>query len=164
MIDVLLDDDVATITTGAALIPSNEMIASAIHLSCSSAEMHIEKPHVCIRFAHNAVVQALNAQWRGKDTVTDVLSFPMQEGDPYEADEPLGDIILALPFVLQEAERLQRESQAHILHLIIHGMLHLLAYDHTHDDEARHMQAIESKVMKSLGLHEPYACEIHECL
>ena len=86
----------------------------------------------------------------------------MQEGDMYAADESLGDIVLAMPFVRHEAQRLQREPHAHILHLIIHGMLHLLGHDHIHDDEARTMQSLESRIMKELHLHQPYPDEISD--
>jgi len=84
----------------------------------------------------------------------------MQEGENYNPDEPLGDIILAMPFVNQEAERLQRETHAHILHLIIHGMLHLLGYDHVCTDDTYNMQSLESKIMQELHLHQPYPDEI----
>ena len=150
MIDVLVDDGIH------ADLPDREQINQAVHLSCKAAAPSIALPQVCIRFASDAVVQELNAQWRNKDKVTDVLSFPMQEGEAYSAEEPLGDIILAIPFVLQEAQRLQREPQAHILHLIIHAMLHLLGHDHIHDDEARIMQSLESQIMQQMHLHQPY--------
>jgi len=156
MIDIMVDDDVD------ADLPNQPSIESAVCLTCKAATNNIIIPHVCIRFAHDNVVQALNSQWRNKDKVTDVLSFPMQEGDIYAADEPLGDIILAMPFVLHEAQRLQHEAHAHILHLIIHGMLHLLGHDHIHDDDACIMQRLESQIMKELHLHPPYPDEISD--
>jgi len=155
MIDILLDDDIKKDVENQ--LPSHQAIESAIQQCCKCIEIDTQAPQVCIRFAHNDEVQSLNAQWRNKDKVTDVLSFPMQEGEPYQANEPLGDIIIAMPFVLQEAERLQRDPKAHVLHLIIHGMLHLVGYDHIHDDEAKNMQTLESEVMGILGLHQPYA-------
>ncbi len=156
MIDVIIDHDVN------ADLPNQEGIESAIHLTCKMAAVHLNTPHVCIRFASDDIVQELNAQWRDKNKVTDVLSFPMQEGDAYTDDEPLGDIILAMPFVRHEAQRLQLKSHAHIIHLIIHGMLHLLGYDHIQDDEARTMQNLESRIMKELHLHQPYPDEISD--
>lgn len=155
-IDVIVDDDVD------ADLPNQQNIESAVRLTCKVATKNIVTPHVCIRFAHDNAVQELNAQWRNKDSVTDVLSFPMQEGDVYAADESLGDIILAVPFILHEAQRLQREPHAHILHLIIHGMLHLLGHDHIHDGEAHAMQSLESRIMKELHLHQPYPDEISD--
>jgi len=156
MIDVIIDDDVD------ASLPNQTSIESAVLLSCKTSIHAITTPHVCIRFAHDNRIQELNAQWRNKDSITDVLSFPMQDEDNYNPDESLGDIILAIPFVLEEAQRLQRESQAHILHLIIHGTLHLLGYDHIHDDDARIMQCLESQIMQELHLHQPYDNEISD--
>jgi len=155
-IDVIVDDDVD------ADLPNQQSIEYAVRLTCKIATRNIATPHVCIRFAHDDVVQKLNAQWRDKDSITDVLSFPMQEGDVYTADEPLGDIILAIPFVLREAQRLQCEPHAHALHLIIHGILHLLGHDHICDDEARGMQSLECQIMKELHLHQPYHDEISD--
>jgi len=155
MIDVIIDDAKAD-------LPSQEDIASAVQLTCATASSNIKNPYVCIRFADDGVVQKLNAQWRDKDKVTDVLSFPMQESDIYIEDEPLGDIILAVPFIIHEAQRLEHKTHAHILHLIIHGMLHLLGYDHIQDDEARTMQALEARIMKELHLHQPYAHELSD--
>jgi len=156
MIDIIIDDGVH------ANLPSQESIESAVRMTCKAATNNLVTPHVCIRFAHDHIVQKLNAQWRNKNTVTDVLSFPMQEGANYNSDEPLGDIILAMPFVLHEAQRLQCGAHAHTLHLIIHGMLHLLGFDHIDDDEARSMQSLESQVMKELHLHQPYPDEISD--
>ncbi|MDQ6955979.1 MAG: rRNA maturation RNase YbeY [Mariprofundaceae bacterium] len=156
MIDVIIDNDVD------ADLPNQESIESAIHLTCKVAGVYIDTPHVCIRFASDNIVQELNAQWRDKNKVTDVLSFPMQEGDIYRVDEPLGDMILAVPFVIHEAQRLEHQTHAHILHLIIHGMLHLLGYDHIQDDEAHTMQSLESRIMKELHLHQPYAHELSD--
>jgi len=155
-IDVIVDDGID------ACLPNQESIEFAVRLTCKTATNNIVTPLVCIRFAHDNAVQELNAQWRNKDKVTDVLSFPMQEGDIYAASEPLGDIILAMPFVLHEARRLQHETHAHILHLIIHGMLHLLGHDHIHDNDARIMQRLESQIMKELHLHPPYPDEISD--
>lgn len=156
MIDIVIDDDIN------GDFPSQESIESAVSLTCKAATENITAPHVCIRFSSNHTVQELNAQWRDKDSVTDVLSFPMQEGDLYIENEPLGDIILAMPFVMREAQRLQRQPHAHTLHLIIHGMLHLLGFDHIHDDDALTMQALESRIMKKLHLHQPYPDEISD--
>jgi len=156
MIDIIIDDDVQE------SLPDTSHIESAVCLTCKIATNTAITPHVCIRFAHNDVVQELNKQWRDKDKVTDVLSFPMQDEGNYDVHEPLGDIILAMPFVCQEAQRLQHHTHAHILHLIIHGTLHLLGHDHIHDDEARTMQRLESQVMQELHLHQPYPDELSD--
>lgn len=150
MIELLIDDAVACLP-----LPPPQAIEAAVHTTLRMAGMNNDAP-LCIRFADDDAVQALNKTWRNKDCVTDVLSFPMQERDAIHPDESLGDIILAVPFVAREAARLELGSEPHVLHLIIHGVLHLLGYDHMNDDDAEQMQQLEKTVMQQLKLHEPY--------
>jgi probable rRNA maturation factor len=147
MIDIVVDE-------GVAMPCTSEMIEKVVKTSCFEAKT-IKNPSLCIRFANNDAVRKLNQQWRNQDKVTDVLSFPMQEGVIHKA-EPLGDIILATPFVAEEAKRLSLDFDAHCYHLIAHGTLHLLGYDHMEDDEAQLMQQLEHTIMAKLGLHNPY--------
>jgi probable rRNA maturation factor len=140
-------------------IPDNSEIVRAVSVTFRHAGISLHQgtyPEICIRFADNASVREMNRNWRHQDAVTDVLSFPMQDQAPFRADEPLGDIILALPFVLEEAERLNLAPGHHILHLIIHGTLHLLGFDHIDDEDAHTMQGLEVAIMQQLGLHHPY--------
>ncbi|MDX8397114.1 MAG: rRNA maturation RNase YbeY [Mariprofundaceae bacterium] len=152
--ELIIDDDIHE------PIPSSQKLQTAIAAACHQAQLVSKKPEVCIRFANNTVVQQLNQQWRDKDKVTDVLSFPMQDGPDYDTSESLGDIILAVPFVHQEATRLELDSESHILHLIIHAILHLLAYDHIQDEDAIIMQELERQALSELNLHNPYPHEI----
>lgn len=121
---------------------------------------------VSIKLSDNAEVHALNREWRDKDKPTNVLSFPMLDDEEldaliegrYEAPEiMLGDIILA--FGICEAEAAERGIPVahHATHLVVHGMLHLLGYDHIEDEEADAMEALEVKALASLGLHNPYS-------
>lgn len=148
MIEVIIDE-------GLNVDVSHDFAQKVVEISCLIAK-NIKKPSVCIRFAANDEVQQLNAEWRNQDKVTDVLSFPMQAIDDLNADESLGDMILAMPFVRDEAKRLDVAEGAHIYHLIAHSTLHLLGYDHMQDDEAEQMQRLENIVMETLGLHKPY--------
>jgi len=148
MIDLVVDDGVYPLLT-----PSD--VEKAVQTSCFEAK-NMKKASACIRFSSNEVVKQLNHQWRDKDKVTDVLSFPMQDIGDIDADESLGDIILAVPFVQSEAKRLNLSVEAHSIHLIVHATLHLLGYDHIADDEAHVMQRLENQVMLTLGLHQPY--------
>ncbi|MDQ6983008.1 MAG: rRNA maturation RNase YbeY, partial [Mariprofundus sp.] len=100
-------------------------------------------------------------QWRDRDKVTDVLSFPMQE-TPYDFSESLGDIALAVPFIIQEADRLDLSARDHYLHLIIHATLHLLGSDHIENRDAASMQAMEREAMRRMKLHHPYPESITE--
>jgi len=154
MIDIVVDADAGS---GMVFEPP-EGIDAAVKNACAIAGYEAPEPTLCIRFTANAEIRALNHQWRNKDAVTDVLSFPMQEA-PFDLDESLGDIALAVPFARQEADRLHVAVDAHILHLIIHASLHLLGFDHINDDEADRMQGLESETMQRMGLHNPYSFE-----
>jgi probable rRNA maturation factor len=119
---------------------------------------------ISISLSTNEEVQTLNAQWRGKDKPTNVLSFPMLEADELYAlansddgEVLLGDLILAHTVCATEAEEKQIPLTQHVTHLIIHGTLHLLGLDHIDDAEAEHMEALEVKALASLGLPNPYS-------
>ena len=105
-------------------------------------------------FCDDDTIRALNAQWRGMDKPTNVLSFPT-EGPG--ADVMLGDIALAWGTVAREAEAEGRRIEDHVAHLVIHGTLHLLGEDHEIDVEADAMEALETRAMARLGLPDPYA-------
>ncbi|PJA32703.1 MAG: rRNA maturation RNase YbeY [Zetaproteobacteria bacterium CG_4_9_14_3_um_filter_53_7] len=150
MIEVVVDEDLEPHFS----IPDG--IQQAVMAACHVAGFDAIEPDMCIRFASDAEVHELNRQWRDKDRVTDVLSFPMQEGAEFDLAQPLGDVALAVPFIQHEAKRLDLKPSAHQLHLIIHATLHLLGYDHIDDDDADEMQALERQAMADLGLHDPY--------
>ncbi|NWF36632.1 rRNA maturation RNase YbeY [Mariprofundus sp. KV] len=156
MIDVVIDDELE------ASFSAPEGIESAVLIACEAAGHSGEQPEMCIRFAADEVVQELNATWRSKDSVTDVLSFPMQEAPEFDFSESLGDIALAVPFILNEAERLGLPQADHTLHLIVHATLHLLGFDHIDDDDADEMQALERQIMSKIGLHDPYPVQTKE--
>lgn len=106
--------------------------------------------------------RALNLEWRGKDKSTNVLSFPLESlEDPAPADRPrqLGDITLALQTVVKEARELQKPLSDHFMHLVIHGGLHLLGYDHIRAKQAEEMEALETKLLSRFRIPDPYAGE-----
>jgi probable rRNA maturation factor len=113
---------------------------------------------VSVTLAGNETVQALNRQWRGKDRPTNVLSFPAPAELPLPAGEPrpLGDLILAGPVVAREAAEAGVPLTEHLAYLVIHGMLHLLGYDHQREDERRRMEAAEAEILRALGHDSPY--------
>ena len=119
---------------------------------------------ISIRLADDAEVQHLNAQYRQKDKPTNVLSFPMIQSDLLDTvttnsddgEVLLGDIVLAHGVCAREAEERGISITDHAAHLIVHGTLHLLGYDHLGDDEAEAMEAIEIDALASLGLADPY--------
>jgi probable rRNA maturation factor len=114
-----------------------------------------------LRLANDDEVHALNAEWRGKDKPTNVLSFPMVEAEALAAptDGPglmLGDIILAHGVCANEAMEKDVALDVHAAHLMVHGTLHLLGYDHMDDDSAADMEAREVRALARLGIANPY--------
>jgi probable rRNA maturation factor len=117
---------------------------------------------IAIRLTSDEAVRILNRDYRGKDKATNVLSFPMLSADALDdidaapGEVLLGDIVLARGVCAAEAEARGISLSAHATHLIVHGVLHLLGFDHIEDDEATTMEAIERVVLRDLGLHDPY--------
>jgi probable rRNA maturation factor len=110
---------------------------------------------VSVKYTSDEEVRALNAAWRGKDKATNVLSFPM--ADTPENAPMLGDIVLASGVCAREAGEKKVAVETHATHLVVHGTLHLLGYDHeTGDDDAEEMEEIERKALASLGIADPY--------
>lgn len=100
-------------------------------------------------------IRALNARWRGKDAPTDVLAFPADALDrPF-----LGDIVIAHGRAAADAAQMARPLADHLVHLVVHGVLHLLGHDHMEDEEAEKMEALERKALASLGIGDPYSTE-----
>jgi probable rRNA maturation factor len=112
---------------------------------------------IALLFTTDAEVRAINRQWRGQDKPTNVLSFPaaampMPEGEAV----PLGDIVLARETVEREAAEQGKSCADHTTHLIVHGVLHLLGYDHGNDDAAVLMENTELEILAGLGISDPY--------
>ena len=115
-----------------------------------------------VRLTSDEEVRALNAQWRGKDKATNVLSFPLAAED--ELDDPtvdgpelmLGDIVLAHGVCASEAADKGISIRDHAAHLVVHGTLHLLGYDHMDDSAAEDMEARETRALARLGIANPY--------
>lgn len=119
---------------------------------------------IAVRLASDDAVHTLNRQYRQKDKPTNVLSFPMVQPDLLETvtqnsddgEVILGDIILAHGVCAAEAEERGISVEDHATHLIVHGVLHLLGYDHMGDAEAEAMEEMERAALANLGLHDPY--------
>lgn len=160
MIDIIIDDCVDRVVAEEIddPLPGEKDIRKAVEAACVEVGFS-QTPSLCIRFSDDETVHSMNSEWRKKDSVTDILSFPMQNGPDYHPDESLGDIILATPFTIKESARLSLPAADHMLHLIIHATLHLLGDDHINDDEAEAMHRHEQAAMKKLGLHDPYPDE-----
>ncbi|WP_136066712.1 rRNA maturation RNase YbeY [Modicisalibacter radicis] len=115
-----------------------------------------ETPELTIRLVDDAESQALNRDYRGKDRPTNVLSFPFEA--PPGLDLPLlGDLVISHPVMCREARDQHKLLADHYAHLVIHGTLHLLGYDHIDEAEAEIMEALERTVLDGLGIPDPYA-------
>ena len=110
---------------------------------------------VSVRLVDEAEMAALNSNYRGKSGATNVLSFPSDL--PADLQLPLlGDIVMCAPVVASEASEQGKPEQAHWAHMTIHGTLHLLGYDHIDDNDAAHMEALETDILKQLDYPCPY--------
>ncbi|UJF22948.1 rRNA maturation RNase YbeY [Shewanella sp. OMA3-2] len=108
-----------------------------------------------IRLVEVSESQHLNHTYRGKDKPTNVLSFPFEA--PAEIDLPLlGDLIICVDVVKKEAQEQEKTLEAHWAHMVIHGCLHLLGYDHIIDEEAEEMESLETQLLEHLGFTDPY--------
>ena len=127
----------------------------ALTQACARAAMTLEpalNAEIALLLCDDKAIQALNKRFRHKDTPTNVLAFPT--GD--QSGGSLGDIALARETCVREALTQNIALRDHAAHLIIHGMLHLIGYDHGDDDEARVMEGRESMILKTMGIADPY--------
>lgn len=137
-------------------------VAASRHQALIESRLGVE---VSVKFTGDSEVQALNAAYRNKNKPTNVLSFPMFEaellGGLASADGGevlLGDVVLAHGVCQAEAAEKQVSVQAHATHLVVHGTLHLLGYDHeTGDEDAERMEAVEREALAALGISDPYS-------
>lgn len=117
-----------------------------------------EQAEVTIRIVDEFESQSLNRDYRGKDKPTNVLSFPFEAPPGVELDL-LGDLVICRQVVEHEAEEQNKALLAHWAHMVVHGTLHLLGYDHIDDEEAEEMESLEISIMNALGFDNPYAAD-----
>ena len=143
MIDVEIEDEAWT-----RALPEAQELALAAATATVTAAVDL-----VILLTDDATVRDLNARFRDKDTATNVLSFPA--GDM--AGDHMGDVALAYGVCAREAAEQGKTLAAHLQHLVAHGVLHLVGYDHVDDAEAEAMEAREREILAGLGLPDPYA-------
>jgi len=141
------------VNSSSTKIPSVENIELWISAALQSDELN--QAEVSVYIVDEAESQELNAQYRGKDKPTNVLSFPADIPD--EVGVPLlGDLVICAPVVEREAQEQGKTLEAHWAHMLVHGTLHLLGYDHVDDDEADVMEALETRLITQLNFPAPY--------
>ena len=152
-----VDDDGDWASVG----PVDDMIAAVAQVLAAAPELSDVYPATAaVALSSNDAVRRLNAAYRGKDKPTNVLSFPtptlpetLTDAEP----QALGDVVLALETLIDEAAAAGIPLGHHFQHLLIHGLLHLIGYDHESDAEAEEMEALETVLLARLGIPDPYA-------
>ena len=137
-------------------VPNLELIAEqAVAAALPKGE---QSKIITLLFSDDETMQELNKDWRGKDAPTNVLSFPAPKDQPVPPGELplLGDIVLGFGTCAREAQEAGKTLTNHTCHLIVHGVLHLLGYDHVDDQEAEKMEAAEIKILSTLNISNPY--------
>lgn len=137
-------------------LPSEKLFYDWVEKTLEFTQFKVdEPPQLTIRIVDEVEGLELNQTWRQKNYATNVLSFPF-EALP-EVDVPLlGDIVICAPVVFKEALEQHKTASDHFAHLTIHGVLHLLGYDHIDDVEAEEMEALEVKILDTLNIVNPY--------
>ncbi len=140
------------------------LISDAIHGAVEHTDIYPEiaerSAEVSLLLCDDAFIRDLNRQHRGKDKPTNVLSYAQTdfyEDIPAYDPLPFGDIILAYETIVREAKEQGKSFEDHFTHLVVHGTLHLLGYDHETEDEAEEMESIEIAVLKEMGIENPYS-------
>jgi len=135
------------------LADDSESIPSAALLKkwCSATltQQKIKKAEICIRVVNKKESAALNKTWRNKKGATNVLSFPIKS-------PMLGDLVICAPLVKEEAKEQVKTTKAHWAHMVVHGTLHLLGFDHIKNKDAIKMETLEIKILCQLGFDNPY--------
>lgn len=128
----------------------------------SAVKPSLDDVEMTVRIVDEAESQTLNRTYRGKDYPTNVLSFPFEAPVEVgmEVELPLlGDLVICRQIVEREAAEQQKPLSAHWAHMVVHGSLHLLGYDHIDDNEAEEMESLETEIMHALGFDDPYLSE-----
>jgi probable rRNA maturation factor len=137
------------------------VIQRAIAAAAEAVDDDVADAELAVMLTDDSGIRTLNANWRGIDKPTNVLSFPaLQPEGPRASDDPprmLGDIAIAYETMHQEASNERKPFDHHLSHLAVHGFLHLIGYDHETDDDAQTMEALEQEILAQLGIPDPYA-------
>ena len=153
--DILIESDRWQMLPEAEGIARHVIAAAA----ASIADIRDGKAELSVLFCDDETIAVLNGRWRGQEKPTNVLSFPalpLQGVATYEI-APLGDIAISYETLVREAREGGKTPSSHLAHLVVHGFLHLLGYDHQTDDEAERMERVERDILARIGVADPYA-------
>jgi probable rRNA maturation factor len=139
-------------------VPARKLAREAVAAAAGEAGAKLARgAEMTIHLVADADIAKLNKQFRGKDKATNVLSFPAVAPERLAASKLLGDVFVALETLTREAEAEDKPLADHYRHLVAHGFLHLLGYDHETPAEAEAMEALEIRALARLGIANPYA-------
>jgi probable rRNA maturation factor len=154
-VDVLIESNAWQALPGAEDIVRRAIAFAAI----SKVASHHRGAELSVLLCDDDIIAGLNARWRGQERPTNVLSFPAPPlpGAAPDGKVPLGDIAIAYETVAREAGEQGKPVADHLSHLVVHGFLHLLGYDHHMDGEAEQMERLERDILARIGIADPYA-------
>jgi probable rRNA maturation factor len=156
-VDIEIEDEAWT-----AAAPDAEALVWRAAQAVLDAHEDIEGQGIVILLTDDDSVQALNRDFRQKDYATNVLSFPSPKEPEANPEGQIGDIALAYGVCAREAAEQNKSLAHHLQHLVAHGVLHLLGYDHESDDEAEAMESFEREILAGLDVPDPYAGDEEE--
>jgi probable rRNA maturation factor len=140
-----------------ALAEAEALAERAIAAAAASCGVKLrDDAEVGVQLVDDGDIRALNARWRGFDKPTNVLSFPASPVEKLASAPMLGDIVVAYETTRREADDERISLSDHFVHLVVHGFLHLVGFDHEDDAEAESMEALETRVLKGMAIADPY--------
>lgn len=161
--DINVDVSLSEPEWSASFLDVEELAAKAVKLTLKSAKLpkvlNGRDVEVSVVLANDDLVQVLNREYRNIDKSTNVLSFASLDSDdpvPSEGPVTIGDIILAYQTIDREAKEQDKFFKDHFIHLVVHGTLHLLGYDHETEDEATIMETLEIRILQKMNIQNPY--------
>ncbi|MCP4128851.1 MAG: rRNA maturation RNase YbeY [Gammaproteobacteria bacterium] len=152
-----MDLELQTVTA-VTEIPPEDSFAQWVRAALRQEREQVE---LVIRLVDEMESQELNREYRGKDWPSNVLSFP-SDLPAIVASSLLGDLVICVPVVLREAAEQGKPAQAHWAHMVVHGVLHLLGYDHQKEIDADVMERLEREILATLNIQDPYKEDMHE--
>ena len=141
-----------------AALPARTLARQAVAAALAECGLKLARgAEMCIHLVNDEEMRGINKQWRDKDAPTNVLSFPAVDAAHVGDSKLLGDVLIAIETLEREAQQEGKSLSDHFRHLVVHGFLHLLGYDHVEDAEAEAMEALETRALQRLGVADPYA-------
>jgi len=140
------------------VLPYRKLAKTAIDVALAESGVQLKRGvEMAVHLIDDDKIRVLNAQWRKKNSPTDVLSFPAVNSEKVSDTRLLGDVLIAYETMERDAKAEGRPLGEHFTHLVVHGFLHLLGHDHMAELEAEAMEKLETQILAKLGISDPYA-------